>query len=457
MHRLLIKRAFAVMLSLIFLVSVPVLASGKNKSTRTDTQDKLENTQNQINSLNQQMQDAQNQINSLNQQKTDMEGQLGGLNQQLTDISSSLDDIENNIANKNQEIEDTKAALEDAQEQAAAQYEDMKLRIQFMYENNDVTFLTILFGADSLSDFLNKAEYVENITAYDRKMLDDYQQTQAEIASHETELETEQAELAALQDSMQGKQSEVASVISDTQTVISQYTASISDQQAKADDLQRQIDEQKAYEDELELQKAREDAAQMAEIKRREEEVAAAKTAANNAASSNTNSTNTSQPDISQPDTGLSDTETAIGDDHSGGDIQNPTAPEENKPNGGNSAASPSIPVSSGDQELLAALIYCEAGGESYAGQLAVGSVVLNRVSSSYYPNTISGVIYQSGQFSPVASGRLATVLGSGLTSASCKQAAQEVLNGNITNNFLYFRRNNGIIQGSVIGNHVFY
>ena len=113
--------------------------------------------------------------------------------------------------------------------------------------------------------------------------------------------------------------------------------------------------------------------------------------------------------------------------------------------------------VAAGDQALLAALIYCEAGGESYEGQLAVGSVVMNRVRSQAYPNSVSGVIYQGGQFSPVASGRLATVLGSGLTSASCSQAAQEVLNGNITNGYLHFRQNNGVIEGSVIGNHVFY
>ena len=108
------------------------------------------------------------------------------------------------------------------------------------------------------------------------------------------------------------------------------------------------------------------------------------------------------------------------------------------------------------DAYLLGAIIECEAGGESYEGKLAVGSVILNRVKSSYFPNTISGVIYEGGQFSPVASGRLAYRLETGV-SQSCLQAAQEVLNGNITLSSLYFRRNNGIIQGTVIGNHVFY
>ena len=108
------------------------------------------------------------------------------------------------------------------------------------------------------------------------------------------------------------------------------------------------------------------------------------------------------------------------------------------------------------DAYLLGAIIECEAGAESYEGKLAVGSVIMNRVKSSYFPNTVSGVIYQSGQFSPVASGRLAYRLQAGV-SDGCMQAAQEVLNGNITLSCLYFRVNNGIISGIVIGNHVFY
>ena len=109
------------------------------------------------------------------------------------------------------------------------------------------------------------------------------------------------------------------------------------------------------------------------------------------------------------------------------------------------------------EQECMERAMYFESNRSSRDGMVAVGSVVMNRVRSQAYPNSVSGVIYQGGQFSPVASGRLATVLGSGLTSASCSQAAQEVLNGNITNGYLHFRQNNGVIEGSVIGNHVFY
>lgn len=384
------KKVMISVLFLSFFVSFPVFA---------DTQDKIDATNQKIDDLTQQKEDAEQQIEDLNQQRSDMEGKLSSLNQKLSDVSGSLEEIQNNVVAKNKEIEDTKSALVKAEEKSASQYEAMKLRIQFMYENGDQSIMALLFESESISDLLNKADYVEEISSYDRDMLIQYQKTQEDIVNKKTELEAEETELLALEADLKSKQSEVKNLISDTQNTISQYTANISDQQSVAADLEAKINEQKEYEKQLEIQKAKEDAARLAEIKRQEEEAAAALAAG---------------------------------------------------------TATP-LPSGEGDLSLLAALIYCEAGGESYEGQLAVGSVVINRVRSAHYPNSISGVIYQGGQFSPVASGRLATVLGSGLTSASCMQAAQEVLNGNITNQFLYFRTNNGVIQGTVIGNHVFY
>lgn len=108
------------------------------------------------------------------------------------------------------------------------------------------------------------------------------------------------------------------------------------------------------------------------------------------------------------------------------------------------------------DVTLLGALIQCEAGGESYQGQLAVGAVVMNRLRSGY-AGSISGVIYQSGQFSPAGSGALASRLAGGVSS-SCLQAAQEAINGaDNVSGALFFRRAGSGQSGIVIGNHVFY
>jgi uncharacterized protein YgiM (DUF1202 family) len=110
-----------------------------------------------------------------------------------------------------------------------------------------------------------------------------------------------------------------------------------------------------------------------------------------------------------------------------------------------------------GDLDLLAAIIYCEARGESYEGKIAVGAVVLNRVRSARFPNSIRDVIYSPGQFSPVLSGKYEQVLAAGSTSAECYQAAQEALDGKTTvGTYLFFRRA-GSKSGYILGNHVFY
>ncbi len=110
-----------------------------------------------------------------------------------------------------------------------------------------------------------------------------------------------------------------------------------------------------------------------------------------------------------------------------------------------------------GDRELLGALIQCEAGGEPWEGKIAVGAVVMNRVMSGAFPNTIVGVIYQPGQFEPVSSGRLAIRLSLG-ANEECLRAADEAMSG--TNNIgecLFFRTIVPGIQGTIIGHHVFY
>lgn len=106
---------------------------------------------------------------------------------------------------------------------------------------------------------------------------------------------------------------------------------------------------------------------------------------------------------------------------------------------------------------LLAALIQCEAGNEPYEGRLAVGAVVMNRVRSQAYPDSVAGVIYASGQFTPARTGKLERVYTSGKINEGCMQAAQEALNGTSNIGALtHFRRNDGR-NGVVIGNHVFY
>lgn len=111
------------------------------------------------------------------------------------------------------------------------------------------------------------------------------------------------------------------------------------------------------------------------------------------------------------------------------------------------------------DVEVLAAIIQMEAGNQPYEGQLAVGAVVMNRVRSGSYPNTIADVIFAPGQFPPAHTDRFQQVLANG-PKASCMQAAKEALNG-VSNigSYTHFKSSKSSVSGShiVIGNHVFY
>lgn len=109
----------------------------------------------------------------------------------------------------------------------------------------------------------------------------------------------------------------------------------------------------------------------------------------------------------------------------------------------------------SGEQELLAALIFCEAGNQPYEGQVAVGAVVMNRVRSGAYPNSIAEVIYQSGQFTPAMTGWLDTVLAEGSYTDSAMQAAEDALSGSSpVGDLLYFDCGG---YGYQIGDHYFH
>lgn len=135
-------------------------------------------------------------------------------------------------------------------------------------------------------------------------------------------------------------------------------------------------------------------------------------------------------------------------------------AKEESKGGGGSgesNAPSSDVAREVDDLTLLAAIIYCEAGAEPYETQVAVGAVIMNRVRSVGYPNTLYDVIYQRGQFGPAKSGKLTRVIQQGKAS-SCYGAAQDALNGvDNTGGCLYFNDYNGTRDGIIIGGMVFW
>lgn len=377
------------------------------------TQGKIDKVQEGIEGLEKQKEKAKEEAASLSSEASHLEGDLKEFNNSLSAVIEELNETEEQLNSTRDSLEATRNDLEAAKEKEKEQYAAMKKRIQFMYEMDTEGMLEVLLGAENFADFLSKGEYIVSIHNYDREMLEEYRATKNEIAAKEQKLAEDEKLLADLQEQQEGKKQELAALVDSTSEKLGAAKKQLASAQADVASYEAEIERQKAYEAELEKQKAAEDAKRMEEIKRQEAEMQ-------------------QQNAAKKQETGGK--EDSKGNGNSGGGSQG----------------------SSSDLSLLAAIIQCEAGGESYEGKLAVGSVVMNRVRSSHFPNTVAGVIYQGGQFSPVASGRFASVLASG-ANASCTQAAGEVLGGNITINCLYFRKNDGSIPGTVIGNHVFY
>lgn len=355
------------------------------------TQEKINQKEQEKKQTQQNLEEKQQDISGMQQEQNSLKGELNNLNEQLTQVSDNLADLEQKIDVKEQEISDTQAALEEAQKTADDQYAAMKKRIKYMYEKGDFQMLDAILREGTFSDMLNYFDYVNALSAYDRKMLVQYQETRDSIARQEEQLEQEKQELSDYKVTVEAEQSRVSGLVSSTSNSISQYSNQISQAEAEAEAYENQIKQQEA-----DLTALR---------KKLAEEIAMSKLAAQSY-----------KRDISQ------------------------------------------VSFAEEDRYLLANLIYCEAGGEPYAGKLAVGAVVINRVLSSVYPDTVTGVIYQRAQFSPVASGRLALALAEGRATQACYDAADEAMSG-VSNvgDCVYFRTPIEGLSGISIGGHIFY
>ena len=377
---------------LILLAAVMVTVAQPNIPVRAETTlEKLQKAKEEKEKTEATKGNTEKQKESLQITQNSLLGKLGALNDDLEVVSNNLADLERQIDVKEQEIAQTQEALAEAIATEENQYESMKQRIRFMYERGNQTYLDMLLSATGFGDLLNKGEYIEEITRYDREMLIQFQETRAYVEEVEAQLNVELEDLNTLKTEAEAEQEKVSQLVKQTANSVASYGNQIEDAEATIDTLDNMLSEQE--EDIAALQK------------QYEEELALSRLAAQSA-----------WRDISE------------------------------------------VTFAEGDRYLLANLIYCEAGGEPYVGQVAVGSVVINRMLSSRYPDTMVGVIYQNKQFSPVGNGRLALALANNKATASCYKAADEAMKG-MTNvgHCLYFRTPIPGLTGTQIGGHIFY
>ena len=389
-----------------------------------DAQDKKDEAQQELNQVNQQIQNIQSAQNSL-------QAEMNNYDNQLMSLLTDMDILQSDMDTQEQEIEQANADLENAKAEEQQQYDAMKQRIQYMYENGTQSLFVSLLESGSMVEFLQKAEYVSAITSYDRKMMNTYAKLQTSIQEKSASLSEKKTELSAYNDTLSAKQDELDGLVNDAGSAYSAKKGEVSAAQMSVEEYEAKIQEFRDNEAALEGQAAAAQAALAQQILAQQPQ----------------------QPEGENP--GETGGENNGSTENGGADNtgQTPQIPSENT--GG------SISYSDADLKLMAAIIQAEAGGESYAGQLAVGTVIMNRVKSSLFPNTLSGVIYQTNQFQPVRDGHLALILERG-PNESCTNAAKQVLNGYRSGDWLFFMTKKwadyyGITGYSMIGNHAFF
>lgn len=166
-----------------------------------------------INALREDIAQQQENLDAVNDDIASMEDEQDILEEEITDLDAellnmltSIGILEDDIALKEDEIEVAQADYDAAKETEQEQYDAMKVRIQYMYENGNASYLSIFFEAESMSDLLNKAEYVEQIYAYDRTKLEEFQAITKQVEELRVALETEKAELETQKSEMQTQQ-----------------------------------------------------------------------------------------------------------------------------------------------------------------------------------------------------------------------------------------------------------
>ena len=330
---------------------------------------------------------------TLENKTSDLQSQLAGINQDLLKISDEISDTQMRVTIVNSEILRSEDELTISQQNEDQQYENMKSRIKYMYENGNSNMLELLFSAESMSDFLNKADFIQNISQYARDMLSELQNIHADIENQKMALQNQQTSLNNLENELQQQQAALQQKADETSTDLAQFQAQL-----------QQIREQEAAKAAAEAAaKAQQEAAAKAQQQ--------AQASANASSSGNTTSSNTTNNSGSANSGNSNSGSSNSGNNASGGSTNN----------SGSSA-------NKSDLDLLAAIIQCEAY-QNYDSLLAVATVIMNRVYDSRFPNSISGVVYAAGQFEPAFSGRLEYVLNAGPTSLSY-QVAQDAING---------------------------
>lgn len=240
---------------------LPVILAAAFVFPSYGTREEIDSAKSELSSLEDEKKKTEDTIAQLEALKNDTTAYVKSLDSSLAKISEELEQLSGQISSKEEEIRVTGEELEDARIVEAEQYEAMKLRIRYMYENGESSYWDMLFQSQSMSELLNKAEYISKISEYDRNQLDKYVAIKEDIEQKEIRLEQEKAELLTLQESTEAKHASVEQLLSEKEKELKNYESQIANAEAQASQYQAEIAAQEAQIAQME-----------AELKRQEEE-----------------------------------------------------------------------------------------------------------------------------------------------------------------------------------------
>lgn len=233
--------------------------------TKTD----VDEAKKKASSLEEQKKQMENTLRELEGIKSDTASYVKALDSKLEAYEKQIKALSSQMSAKEAEIQAAREDLELAQETEEKQYRDMKLRIQYMYERGETSYLDLLFESENLTQLFYRTEYIQAIASYDREMLLKYKDTKAQVEAREAELVKEQEELASLKSSAEARQQDIQTLVDEKTAELKKYQGQINTAQGNLSELERDI---AAQEDKIKAMEA--------EIKRKEEEARKAALAA---------------------------------------------------------------------------------------------------------------------------------------------------------------------------------
>ncbi len=243
--------------------------------------------------------DVNDRMNELSEEQEGIDAEITALSNEIAEIMASISLLEEEIEAKKAQIEQAKLDLAEAQRIEREQYESMKVRVKAMYESGQTSFLDIIFNSSSMEEMLNKADYVEKMQEYDRKMFTNYQIARQNVEDLKENLEIEESELEAAQEGLQEEMDSVEEARAELETISADYALQISKAKQQAEVYKSQIKQRNAQIkqiEEAERKAAEEAARKKAEEERRRKEEEAKKNNNKNNSSNSSNSTTTTPP-----------------------------------------------------------------------------------------------------------------------------------------------------------------